>query len=182
MQKLVLSLLAVLGLISFSSCSSGVDFPEGSSKGYDSARLIKVKPSANITADEAVVHRMIQSSIRGQFVSRGLEYGKPDADLIVAYLVVYQDNAMTTYWDAYFGSGNDTEAISDAAHRKGVIEGSRPESFERAGLVVGVFDAKTNELIYRNYSAGDIIRGASQTQRASRINTAVNYALKPFFE
>ena len=45
----------------------------------------------------------------------------------------------------------------------------RPESFERAGLLVDVIDAKTNKLVYRNIFAGDITRGVSDAARSQRI-------------
>ena len=100
-----------------------------------------------------------------------MAYNKPEADLIVGYLVVQQDNAMTTYFDEYFGHGRDPDEISDAAHRKNVINGKRPDQFERAGVVVDVIDAKTYELVYRNYAAGDIVRSNNDATRAAAVTT-----------
>ena len=174
-------LVALAGAL-LSSCSSGIDFPSGSIGKARSARLIHKKPSAQTTSDEAVVHRMIHNSLKAQFTSRGLSYGEPGAELVVAYLVVYQDNAMTTFFDDYFGSSHEAEAISDAAHMRGVVEeGGGREAYERAGLVVDVLDARTNELLFRNYATGNIVRGTSSSQRAARINDAVNRAISPFF-
>ena len=174
-----------VGLLScalFASCSSGVDTPNGSSRGYGSARLIAKQLDRETTSNEATVHRMIHSSIASQFKSHGMAYNQAGSDLLVAYLVVLQDNAMTTYLDEYYGSGEDAQSISDQAHERGVIKGKRRESFERAGLVVDVLDAKTNELIYRNYYVDDIVRGTTDAVRAQRINNAVNSALAPFFK
>jgi hypothetical protein len=44
-----------------------------------------------------------------------------------------------------------------------------------------VIDRKTNKLVYRNFSKGDFIKGASAATRASRIDTAVASALADFF-
>ena len=182
MHKQILSLAALAGALLLASCSSGIDTPSGSIGNYTSARMIAIKPSAQTTAEERSIHNMIQNSIKAQFTSRGKSFGQPGAELVVAYLVVYQDNAMTTYYDAYFGSGNDAEAISDEAHLRGVTNGERRESFERAGLIVDVLDARTNKLIFRNYSTGDIVRGVSSQTRAARVNDAVTRALSAFFK
>jgi hypothetical protein len=63
-----------------------------------------------------------------------------------------------------------------------VIDGNRPDYFERAGLVVDVIDAKTNKLVFRNVSVGDIVNGATDAQRKQRTADAVNEALAPFFK
>ena len=75
------------------SCSSSVDMPKGNSKGYSSARLVKRAPDAAPISDatERSVHNQIQSSIAAQFKARGMSYNSPDADLVVAYMVIYQE-------------------------------------------------------------------------------------------
>ncbi|MGJ8671915.1 DUF4136 domain-containing protein [Rubritalea sp.] len=167
----------------FTSCSSSVDMPKGTSKGYNSARLVKRGPSeATQTSREKQVHGLIQNSIKQQFTSHGLSYNQPNAELVVGYMVIYQENAMTTSFDDYFGYGRDANEILGVAHERGVIKGDRPDYFERAGLVVDVIDAKTNKLVYRNVSVGDIVEGASSSQRSARVNAAVNEALAPFFK
>jgi len=40
--------------------------------------------------------------------------------------------------------------------------------------VIDVIDSRTNKLVYRNFTAGDVAR-------AARINAAVGQALQPFF-
>lgn len=174
--------LAVFAVI-LNACSPGVDMPSGTSKGYNSARLVARKSSAPAsTAEQNQVHGMIQRSIAAQFNANGLDYNKGAADLVVTYLVVLQDNAMTTYFDEFYGHGRDPEAISDAAHKKNVIDGKRPDEFERAGIIVDIVDARTNKLVYRNFGAGDVVRGLDDATRARRVNAAVNTALAPFFK
>ena len=183
----ILSLLSTAAtaaiLISLNACSPSVDMPKGSSKGYSSARLVKRTPNSSIviTPAERNVHNMIQNSIKSQFTSHGKAYNQANADLIVGYMVIEQNNAMTTSYSEYFGYGRDASGITDIAHKKGVIEGNRPDFFERAGLLVDVIDAKTNKLVYRNLYVGDIVKGGSGSARAQRINNAVNDALGPFF-
>lgn len=177
-------LLSVLALTAaLNACSSGIEQPRGNSKGYSSARLVRRAPGATIDdAKERKAHNMIQNSIATQFTSRGLAFNQSDADLIVAYLVIYQDRAMTTYYDDFFGASETAEEISDLAHKRGVTDGERREYFERTGLVIDVTDARTNKLVYRNVWKGDLVRGVTDATRAQRINTAVNEALSPFFK
>lgn len=180
----ILSTAALAAIaIGLSACSSSVDMPKGNSKGYNSARLVKRSPQSTvtITSKERNVHNMIQSSIKSQFTSHGKSYGQGNADLVVGYMVIAQDSASTTSYSEYFGYGRDAQGITDIAHKKGVIEGVRPDFFERAGLLVDVIDAKTNKLVYRNIYVGDVVKGGSDAARRQRVNNAVNQALAPFF-
>jgi hypothetical protein len=172
--------IAALSLI---SCSTGVDMPKGSSKGYTSARLIQRDPGlpAPSAAIEQQVHGMIQKSLSKQFSSKGMVYGKSDADLVVAYLVIYQEPGMTAEYRDYFGYGRNADEISDLAHTRGVLDNQRPDYFRQAGIVIDVINRNTNELVYRNFSKGDFIKGASAATRASRIDSAVASALSDFF-
>jgi hypothetical protein len=179
----IISILSTVTLaICMNACSPSIDMPKGSVKGYNSARLIKRDSTdTNLSAKEKTVHRMIQKSINNQFTRHGKSFGNANADLIAAYLVIFQNNGMTTSYNEYFGYGRDVDHIVDVAHMKGVIKEVRPDSFERAGLLVDIIDAKSNKLVYRNIFVGDIVRGGSDAQRSQRINAAVNQALSPFF-
>ena len=179
-----LSLLSICAIaLVLNACSPTIDMPKGNSKGYSSARLVNRAPNSSIviTSKERQVHNMIQGSLKKQFTSHGKSYGQANSDLVVAYLVVAQDNAMTTSYSEYFGFGRDADGITDIAHTRGVIDSKNPDYFKRAGLLVDVIDAKTNKLVYRNKYVGPIIQGGSSSARAQRINNAVNQALAPFF-
>ncbi len=174
----ITSALAVLLV----SCANKVDMPRGTSEGHRSARLIERNPHSTISdPTERKVHQMIQRSLERQFEAKGLGWGKGDADLVVAYMVIYQEPAMTASFDDYFGYGRDGMQISERAHDVGVLESKRPDYFNSAAIVVDVIDARTNELIYRNYAQGDVVRGVSDAQRSSRIDGAVAQALSEFF-
>jgi len=182
MRFLTLSTLAVLSSI-LVSCGPGIDLPKGTSKGYTSARLTQGNPNQPVVADpvQRGIHGMIQSSLRRQFTAKGLAYGTANADLIVAYLVIYQETGMTASYDEYFGYGRSADAIVDRAHERGVIESKRPDFFRRAGIVIDLIDRKTNKLVYRNFAAGDVSSGASDKTRAARIDAAIAQALAGFF-
>lgn len=180
-RRLLIALAAVSSLF-LGSCAS-VDQPKGTSKGYKSARLIQRDPQSPAITDsvEKQVHGMIQKSIAGQFTNKGLEYGGGGADLTVAYLVIYQEPGMTASHPAYFGYGRSAEQIADYAHTRGVLKNQRPDYFRQAGIVIDVIDSRTSKLVYRGFSKGDVIKGASAATRAARIDSAVAEGLAAFF-
>ncbi|MES2476977.1 MAG: DUF4136 domain-containing protein [Verrucomicrobiota bacterium] len=166
----------------FVSCAPHVEQPKGNSKGYTSARLIQRDPAspAITTPVEKQVHTMIQKSISGQFTEHGLSYGG-GADLIVAYMVIYQEPGMTATYPQFFGYGRSEDEISELAHTRGALENKRPDFFRQAGIVIDVIDSKTNKLVYRGFSKNDVVAHASASTRASRIQAAVAECLAPFF-
>jgi hypothetical protein len=174
-------LLAAVGLLA--SCGTGVDMPKGTAKGYQSARLTQRDPGGRTITDptERQVNAMIQKSIARQFTSNGMAYGSGNADLVVAYMVIYQEPGVTSSYDDYFGYGRDAGEISEAAHRRGTLESERPDFFRQAGVVVDVIDSRTYQLVYRNFAKADVIKSASASTRAARVDAAVTQALQPFF-
>ncbi len=175
-------LLATLALC-LASCSSQVDLPKGTSKGYTSARLVQRDPGLPAITDptEQQVHRLIHDSLRRQFTARGIAWGGGSTDLIVAYLVLYQEPGMTARYDDYFGYGRQAQEITNLAHQRGTVESKRPDYFQRGAILVDVLDARTNKLVFRNYAGGDVVRGVAPGARAARIDAAVARALAPFF-
>ena len=181
-QRLPL-LLAVATASFLASCAPHVEQPKGTSKGYTSARLIQRDPSSPAITNpvEKQIHGMVQKSIAGQFTGHGLSFGKADSSLTVGYLVIYQEPGMTATYPQYFGYGRDEDKISDLAHTRGTLENKRPDYFRQAGIVIDVIDSHTQKLIYRGFSKGDVVKGASAGTRAARINAAVTECLAPFF-
>jgi hypothetical protein len=88
---------------------------------------------------------------------------------------------MTSSYETDFGYGRDAGRISDLAHTRGALENQRPDYFRQAGVIIDVIDGRTNKLVYRNFSKGDVIKSASSDTRAARIDAAVAQALAPFF-
>ncbi|HSP44327.1 MAG TPA: SulP family inorganic anion transporter, partial [Luteolibacter sp.] len=173
-------LLLAAGLLA--SCTGHVDRPQGTSKGYASARLIQRNPNlpAPSSTIEKQVHGLIQKSLAGQFASKGMSYGKGDSDLVVAYLVIYQEPGMTADYRDYFGYGRNADDIAVLAHNRGAL-GDQPDFFRQAGIVIDVIDSRTNKLVYRGFSKNDVVKGASSSTRAARIDAAVAEALADFF-
>lgn len=177
-------LVGVAGVLA--SCSSSkVAMPKGSSKGFHSVRLVRTTPSTdtrNFDADRKKVNDVIQKAMAAEFTAKGIAVNDGQADLIAAYLIVLQNNAATTTINDYFGSGRNADAIAMAAHEAWVNKGNRVDSFEAGTLVVDLIDAKTNKLVYRNYSRRDIHDNLPESQRRQRVNQMVAEALAPFFK
>lgn len=179
------SLAALLVSVSFlASCSTNVDMPQGKRGTYQSVRLIQRSPGSPAITDatEKQVHSLIQKSLARQFTAKGMTYGKADAALAVGYMVIYQEPGMTASYDEYFGYGRSSREISDIAHIRGSLESQRPDYFRQVGIVVDIVDVKSGKLVYRNFAKGDVIRGASPSTRAARIDQALANALSPFFQ
>lgn len=187
MKHIMSKILKMPALLSaavlFASCGGHVDMPKGTSKGFSSARLIQRSPNlpAITNPTEKQVHSLIQRSLAKQFTSRGMTYGKGDSDLIVAYMVIYQESGMTADFRDYFGYGRDADEIAKVAHYRGVVDSKRPDFFRQAGILIDVIDARTNKLVYRNFAKGDVVVNASPATRAARIDAAVADALADFF-
>ena len=183
MFKQPIHLLIGIAAFCFVSCAPNVDMPKGTSKGYASARLIQRDPDlpAITNATEKQIHGMIQKSLAKTFTTKGMSYGKGGSDLIVAYLVIYQEPGMTADYRDYFGYGRDATEIASIAHQRGIIDNKRPDYFRQAGILIDVVDARTNKLVYRSLAKGDVVKGASAGTRAARIDAAVNDALAEFF-
>ena len=182
MQFPSLPVLAALSLV-LAACGPGVDMPKGTSKGYSSARLTQRDPNlpAITSPTERSIHGMIQHSLGKQFRAKGLNYGPANAALVVTYLVIYQEPGMTASYRDFWGYGRSADAVTDLAHDRGTVNSKRPDYFQRAGIVIDVIDSNTNKLVYRNFAAGEVVRGASNKTRAGRIDAAIAQALEGFF-
>jgi len=178
-----LGLSALLAIV-VSSCST-VDMPKGSSTGYSSARFIRVNPASKLRteAHSEKLNAMIQDAITAQFENNELNMSEDNADLIIGYLLIRQNNVSTAMVNDHFGYGRDSDKIMDRAHERGVVvKGGRTEAFEVGAIVIDLIDAETNELVYRNYAKRDIIDHISDDAREERITGAVREALTAFFK
>ncbi|MDG2123974.1 MAG: DUF4136 domain-containing protein [Verrucomicrobiales bacterium] len=178
------ALLAALSLaILLGGCNS-IDMPSGSSKGYSSARLVNpagAKYVGEAIEDTPEVADAVRAAIEANFNANGFSFGSSDSQLVVAFMLIRQDLVTTATNSDYFGVGRDADEILEEAHKRGVIDSQRFESFEAGAIVIDVLDAKSNKLIYRDFAKRDIDPSATAGQRKQRINQAVASALAKFF-
>ena len=102
-----------------------------------------------------------------------------NADLIVAHLIIIQDNVSTTYNNQYFGYRSFSELV-DLAHKKG-MKNQYSEYVQKVGLVIDLIDAKTHKLVYRDYAVGGAMPNATEEERRVVISKAVAETLQRFF-
>lgn len=156
---------AVIFSASCTSVSTSKNTGESLSSGYTSARL--AKPGADLqdagAEGSAEVHDTIQRTIRNRFKTRGMIFGNPNADLVVAYMIVGQGAGTPTMNEPYSGNGGN------------------PNNFKSGTLVIDIVDAKTNKLIYRGTTKRSLLGGVKPVERNARINETVAQTLTPFF-
>jgi hypothetical protein len=175
-------LVAVFSLIAvcLAGCSS-VPMPKGSSKGYSTVRF--VTPNAPLAEDNLPRfiegHRMIKEAITAQMTANGLQVVEQSGELIVAYLIILQDNVSTSYSNQYYGY-QDFMTIVNRAHDKGMKK-SYPEKVEKRAIVIDLIDAETFKLVYRDYAVTGSAAHLSKEAQQELVNEVVATALRQFF-
>ncbi len=172
----LLSLLAIC----LAGCTT-VPMPKGSSKGYSSVRFIR--PNAPLGADETPTfveaNRMIKEAIATELEKNGLKVVDGNADLIVAHLIILQDNISTSYCNQYYGLQEFSDLVT-LAHKKGMKK-HYPENVQKRALVIDLIDTKTYKLVYRNYALSGTLANLSEEKRQAYTATAVAETLQQLF-
>ena len=173
-------LIALPVLAILSGCQS-VKQPLGTSEGYTTFRFIDVGPSGDERFEEPSAERdqITQAKIKEIFEGNGLTYDADNADLIVAYLYIRQNNVSTMVVPTYYGLGH--QEIQDYVHKKGVLKGEQREYIDKGAIVIDVIDTDSQKLVYRNWAVRDI-RNATDEDRKPLIEGVVSESLSAFFE
>jgi len=161
-------------------CST-IDMPKGTRAGYSSARFMKVKEYPAGVSSNKALNQKVQRAIAAEMEKAGISITAAKADLIVAYMLLKQDNVSTTSIDNYYGYGDDSKEISRKVHKK-IEKGGQRESFDRGAIVIDLIDARKNKLVYRSYAVRDVLEDVSAQTRNKRIQEAVQEALADFFK
>jgi hypothetical protein len=172
----LLSLLAIF----VAGCTS-VPMPKGSSKGYSTVRFIAPNKPLGDDASPGFVeaNRMIKEAVAAQMETNGLQVVEGNADLIVAHLIILQDNASTSYCNQYYGLQDFFDIVS-LAHKEGTKK-HYPEHVQKRALVIDLIDSRTYKLVYRNYALSGTLANLSEQDRQVYINKMVAEALQQFF-
>jgi hypothetical protein len=172
--------LLLLLAVCFAGCST-VPMPKGNSKGYSTARFIA--PNAPLGDDASPrfveANRMIKKAVAAEMEKNGFRIVEGNADLIVAHLIILQDNASTSYSNQHYGLQDFLDIVS-LAHKEGMKKHYAVPVQKRA-LVIDLIDAKTYKLVYRNYALSGTLSNLSEQDRQAHINTAVAETLQQFF-
>jgi len=172
--------LLLMAAIIFSGCTS-VPMPKGNSSAYSSVRF--VAPNQPVAEDNlpqfVEANRMIKGAIADQMECHGLQVVEQNADLIIAYLIILQDNVSTSYCNQYYGY-QDFMEIVDLAFKES-LKKQYPEKVEKRAVVIDLIDARTYKLVYRDYALSGSIANLSVENRQKVISEVVANALQKFF-
>ncbi len=172
--------ILVLMLAGMAGCSS-VPMPKGNSKGYSSVRFISEKKSAEFYESDRSkeVNQLLQKAITSEFEKHGMAVDA-GADLIIAYLIIIQDNVSTVAIDKHFGYRDTTEML-DMVHERGT-GGRNPEYVQKGAVVIDLINAEKNKLIYRNYAVRGTAPGLSGEALQARLAEVAEETLAAFFK
>ncbi len=136
---------------------------------------IALTPPATERRD--VVNQQIQSAIIKDLAAKGLVRTDGTGDVIVAYMVILGNNVSTEAVTTYFGSDRNADLLHNKA--QDAYSGSRnPNHFEAGTLLIDVIDAKTFELLYRDFTVRPINGNVTTAERGELIQDAVDTVLK----
>lgn len=157
--------------------------PKGSANGYSSANFFPAGATFNSKEleDSPVVNQNIRDAITAQFTQNGLAFGKKGAELDVGYIIIRQNSAVTILNDDHFGPGRNSTGILSLAHDRGVIEKNHSYDYDAGAILIDVVDARTKELVYRDFVKNDVIPNITPAERKERLHAAVEEALAKFF-
>src|SRR5580693_8328354 len=131
---------------------------------------IALAPPATNRRD--AVHQMIQKAIINNLAAKGLDRVDGTGEVTVAYMVIIGNNVSTEAITTYFGFGRNADVLHSKAE-DAYSNSKNPNHFEAGTLVIDVIDAKTYELLYRNYVVRPILGNETATVRGERIQEAV---------
>ncbi|KRP37887.1 MAG: hypothetical protein ABS34_00460 [Opitutaceae bacterium BACL24 MAG-120322-bin51] len=182
MNKLYSLLSLCLGIVLLSACSTfkRIDLPKGNSAGYSSFRLYqhKSKHVPDFTNREDRVNAYLQAALKEEFEAHGLKESEQDAELIVAFLLIVQDTAVSTaISDYYITSGSDI--LSEAHRRMG--KKNLPGGYEAGAIVVDIIDKKSGEVIYRDFAKREVLDNLTPAEKEQRAKDAAVEAVATFF-
>jgi hypothetical protein len=175
-QILPLALLAGL-LVGCSSLRVTTDFAEGTD--FSGFRTFQYRDSTNSLAVRSpLAHQRIVNAIRAGMLSSGLSEVTADPDVVVTYYgsTDQQTHFHTTYSgvDTWSGSSRGSPSLGFGV----TSSTTRPVTVTQGTLVIDVWDASRNAMIWRSVATGAL---SSNPQRnAKSINQAVEKAFRGF--
>lgn len=134
-------------------------------------------PAPDYADDREAIHTQIHQAISRNLADKGLTQVASGGDVIVAYLVIVGNNAMTESINTYFGYGRNSADLHEQA-QDAYTSSKNPNYFEAGTLLVDIIDAKTYKLLKRNYVTRPLLRNPSAEVRAANIQEAVDAVLK----
>jgi hypothetical protein len=168
--------VTLLGLAGCSSTPSKVD--SGPIRASTFAFMESSAKSVTAKADtRKAVHASIQEAITQGLTDRGVTRASTDPDLLVGYLIILGNGAVTLSIDDYFGSGRSSYGEREKAHRA-YTKVSNPNGFEAGTLVVDILDARSFKLLRRRHVTRPLLQEPADNVRQEHVREAVNETLQ----
>lgn len=172
-----------LGIVLLCGCSTTkkIDLPKGNSAGYSTFRLYQHQTShvPDFTNREDRVNAYLQSALKEEFEAQGLKESQGNAELVVSFLLIIQDTAVSTaISDYYITSGSD---ILSEAHRR-LGKKNLPGGYEAGAIIVDIIDKNTGDLIYRDFAKREVLDYLTPAEKEKRAKEAAVEAVAAFFK
>jgi len=169
-----------IGLLALAGCSST---PTKVDSGQIKAATFNfvgngAMAAADFAENRQPVHALIQEAIGNNLARKGVSRTTGAGDVTVAYLIIVGNNVSTTSINDYFGYGRDASALVNKAHNASAIKNQNPNFYEAGSLVIDLIDSRSHELLWRSYVVRPILRNPPADVQKSRIQEAVDEALK----
>lgn len=173
------SLLLALSLVAIvlAGCSSTPLHVDTGAIHATTFSFVSRRGDASFADNREQIHQLIQDDITQNLAAKGLRKVDSGGDVIVAYLVVVGNSGMTESISTYFGYGRNVTALHDELHD--AYAGSKnPNNFKAGTLLIDIVDAKTFELLRRDYVTRPVLSNPAAEVRAANIQEAVDATLK----
>ncbi len=133
----------------------------------------------DFTNREDRVNEFLQAALRDEFKAQGLKESEEDAELIVSFLLIVQNTAVTTaISDYYINSGSD---IMSEPHRR-MGKKNLPGGYEAGAIIVDIIDKDSGDLIYRDFAKREVLDYLTPAEKEQRVKEAAVEAVAAFFK
>ena len=148
------------------------------------------KTDSNVASNPTVVNQImderIRSSINSQLSTQGYQKLESNADLIINYNVLTQDNVDVTSYNTYGGMGPSWGWRGGFGHRgmsvgmHGGYSDIEVDNYKSGTLIIDFIDPKTNKLIWRGMGSKRIPSSTTPEKLDKLVNLVVESILNNF--
>lgn len=173
-------ILLIAGLAALAGCAT-IELPKESARGNESFQFFNpdVENLPEFADRSVEAARTIQQELRARLTAAGLTETGENPDFLVAYLIVLQNNTVTTaIHDYYANSGTE---ILQAAH-EAAVKKMPDHKFQAGTVVVDVIDTAKQKLVYRDYATREIVPGQAGEERLKLVREATGQAIAKFLD
>jgi len=184
MKPMLVFCLAAGLLFGCSSTRVTTDFAEGTD--FSVFRTFEYRDSLNnLAVSSPLIHQRIVNAIRTGMLNSGLREVTKDPDVFVTYYGSTQQQVQfqTTYlgmnhWDSGINSWSGSRRSSSRVGLGTTTSTTRPTTVTQGTLVIDVWDASRNAMLWRSVASG--VLSTSPSRNTSAVNDAIQRAFRQF--